>query len=38
MSVDDRLDRLERRIAVLESVVRGLAGQGAGAERVHGLA
>ena len=27
MSVEDRLDRLERRIAVLESVVRGLAGQ-----------
>ncbi|HKU61731.1 MAG TPA: DUF2339 domain-containing protein [Gemmatimonadales bacterium] len=27
MSVDDRLDRLERRIAVLETVVRGLAGQ-----------
>jgi uncharacterized membrane protein len=30
MSVEDRLDRLERRIAVLESVVRGLVGQGMG--------
>jgi uncharacterized membrane protein len=29
MSVEDRLERLERRIAVLETVVRGLAGQGA---------
>jgi uncharacterized membrane protein len=28
MSVEDRLERLERRIAVLETVVRGLAGQG----------
>jgi uncharacterized membrane protein len=32
MTVDDRLDRLERRIAVLETIVRGLAGQrGSGA-------
>jgi uncharacterized membrane protein len=38
MSVEDRLDRLERRIAVLESVVRGMAGQGTTSERVHGLA
>ena len=29
MSVEERLERLERRIAVLETVVRGLAGQGA---------
>jgi uncharacterized membrane protein len=35
MSVEDRLDRLERRLAVLESVVRGLAGQEAqAAERI----
>jgi uncharacterized membrane protein len=31
MSVEERLERLERRIAVLETVVRGLAGQGAAA-------
>ncbi len=31
MSVEDRLERLERRIAVLETVVRGLAGQPAAA-------
>ena len=29
MSVEERLERLERRIAALETVVRGLAGQGA---------
>ena len=34
MSVEDRLERLERRIAVLESVVRGLAGQGTAEGRV----
>src|SRR4051812_24678332 len=31
MSVEERLERLERRIAALEIVVRGLAGQGAAA-------
>ena len=28
MSVDDRLDRLEQRVAVMEKLVRSLVGQG----------